>query len=88
MELVLHPTTLNESNPISIHKIVDDEVVLLPGEQREVTFLVFPRRAGLHALKGFKVVDRLLKGDKEHEAKGGYSFSYPKFSVEDRGGGN
>lgn len=82
MELLLMPATLNESNPISIHKIIEDEVVLMPNEKKEVTFLIFPRRMGLHSMKGFKIFDKVLRGDKEHESKG-YSFSFPKFTIED-----
>jgi hypothetical protein len=82
MELVLTPSTVNESNPVSIHKIIDDELVLMPGDKTTISVLVFPRRTGLQTLKGFKVFDRQLKGDREHEAKG-YAFSFPKFTIVD-----
>ena len=82
MELLLVPTTLNENYPISVHKIIDDEITLMPGEKKTVSILVFPRRMGLQSLKGFKIFDKALKNDKEHETKG-YNFSYPKFSIED-----
>lgn len=81
MSLVLHATTLSENNPISIHKILDEEFRLKAGEKKEITIYVFPRRAGVHALKGIKITDRLLKEDREHIQKG-YSYTNPKFSVE------
>lgn len=83
MNLMLLPTTLNESNALSIHKIIEDEVFLQPGEKREISMLLFPRRTGLQTLKGFRIIDREVKNDKDHESKG-YSFSYPKFSIEDK----
>jgi hypothetical protein len=82
MELVLTPSTVNESNPVSIHKIIDDELVLMPGDKATVSILVFPRRTGLQTLKGFKAFDKQLKGDREHESKG-YAFSFPKFTIVD-----
>lgn len=83
MELIIQQTTLNESNPISIHKIIEeDSVVLMPNEKKIVSFLVFPRRLGYQSMKGFRIIDRSLRGDKEHEAKG-YSFSFPKFTIEE-----
>lgn len=81
MHLVLHATTLSENNPISIHKIIEEEFRLKPGEKREVTVYVFPRRAGVHPLKGIKITDKFLREDKEHQQKG-YSYTNPKFSVE------
>ena len=70
----------NEINPLVIHKIVDEEIHLKPGEKKEVTFFVFPRRTGYHSLKGFKAVERKQRNDRDAK---GYTFSLPKFSIED-----
>jgi hypothetical protein len=82
MQLVLHSTTLSENNPISIHKIIEEEVTLKPGQKKEIKVYVFPRRIGVHGLKGIKITDKLLRGDKDHDSKG-YLFTAPKFSIND-----
>lgn len=82
MNLILHSTTLSENNPLSIHKILDEEIKLKSGEKKEIKVYVFPRRNGVHGLKGIKITDKLLRGDKDHESKG-YLYTIPKFTVND-----
>jgi hypothetical protein len=73
---------INETYPITIHKIMDDELILEPGEKRVVKFIVFPKRLGTHRLWCFKVYDRQLVNNAEHMKKG-YVYSSPKYTIEE-----
>lgn len=72
---------INDNNAISIHKVYDNDILIKPGESREVRLLIFPRRIGFHTLKGFKVFDKTLMIDPNHKDKG-YVVAFPKYSVE------
>lgn len=83
MSVEIDSSKTNDTNPISIHKIIDEEFILVPGEKRVVKMIVFGRRVGNHSLKNFKIIDKSLKSDMEHQKAGGYTYSSPKFTIVD-----